>query len=114
MRVVSLVNLSRLRGWNAGKWLRPGRNHDDATLIATGYDADFVGSYLIVLGSQADSVKGLKKIYVEPVKRPRILRGRGASGSAINNGNGVVGPAIAAARSAASSTPPAQSSVRVC
>jgi hypothetical protein len=55
---------------------------------------------------EADSVEGLKKIYVEPVKRPRILRGRGASGSAINNGNGVVGPAIAAARSAASSTPP--------
>jgi hypothetical protein len=41
-----------------------------------------------VLGSQADSVKGLKKIYVEPVKRPRILRGRGLSGSAINDGKG--------------------------
>jgi len=40
-----------------------------------------------VLGSP-DSVKGLKKIYVEPVKRPRILRGRGLSGSAINDGKG--------------------------
>ena len=81
--------------------------------MAAGYDADFVGSYLISVGESADSVEGLKKIYVEPVKRPRILRGRG-SGSAINTGNGVVGPAIAAARAAASSTPPAQSSVRVC
>jgi len=45
--------------------------------MAAGYDADFVGSYLIVLESGADSVEGLKKTYVEPVKRPRILRGRG-------------------------------------
>ena len=44
--------------------------------MAAGYDADFVGSYLIVLGSRP-TVEGLKKIYVEPVKRPRILRGRG-------------------------------------
>ena len=74
----------------------------------------FVAGLSTSVAESADSVKEFKEIYVEPVKRPRILRGRGASGSAINNGNGVVGPAIAAVRSAASSTPPAQSSVRVC
>jgi hypothetical protein len=52
MRAVSLVNSLDPRGWNAGKWLRPGRNHVDATLMAAGYDADFVGSYLIVLESR--------------------------------------------------------------
>lgn len=45
-------------------------------LMAAGYHADFVAGYLITLGKSADSVEHLKKIYVEPTKRPRIPRGR--------------------------------------
>ena len=80
----------------------PRRRYADGSWLRRGFRRQLPNS----VGEWADSVEGLKKIYVEPVKRPCILRGRGASGSAINNGNGVVGPAIAAARSAASSTPP--------
>ena len=95
MRVVSLVNLSRLPGLECREMdtsrKEPRRRYADKNWLRGRFRRQLPNS----VGESADSVEGLKKIYIEPVKQPRILRGRGVSGNANNNGNGVVGPAIA-------------------
>jgi hypothetical protein len=43
-------------------------------LMDSGYDVDFVKSYLVVLGNSADSVERIDKLYVPPSQRPRTSR----------------------------------------
>ena len=74
MRVVSLVNLSRLPGLECREMAtprkEPRRRYAEGSWLRRGFRRQLPNS----VGESADSVEGLKKIYVEPVKKPRILR----------------------------------------